>query len=171
MHMLISMCCKIKRRNISFILKSNCLGYSMSYMLLSNIFHSHLEVYAIKPNCIHKASMQNKSLSLLLFCEPSLFSCLFQQMATAFMLAYPYGNPRVMSSFDFSDSDQGPPQDGSGNIVSPSINSDGSCGNGWVCEHRWRQIYNMIGFRNAVAGNEFSCFKYFLEYNNYTGSL
>ena len=79
-------------------------------------------------------------------------SQMFQQMAVSFMLAYPYGNPRVMSSFDFSDSDQGPPQDGSGNIVSPSINSDGTCGNGWVCEHRWRQIFNMIGFRNAVAG-------------------
>ncbi|KAJ9593301.1 hypothetical protein L9F63_015176, partial [Diploptera punctata] len=74
------------------------------------------------------------------------------KMAVSFMLAYPYGHTRVMSSFDFSDSDQGPPQDGSGNIVSPSINSDGTCGNGWVCEHRWRQIFNMVGFSNAVAG-------------------
>lgn len=28
---------------------------------------------------------------------------------------------------------------------------DGTCGNGWVCEHRWRQIFQMVGFRN-VAG-------------------
>lgn len=28
-------------------------------------------------------------------------------MATAFMLAHPYGTPRVMSSFDFSTSSQG----------------------------------------------------------------
>ncbi|XP_069700677.1 alpha-amylase-like [Periplaneta americana] len=75
------------------------------------------------------------------------------KMAVAFMLAYPYGYPRVMSSFSFdTDTDQGPPQDGNGNIVSPSINSDGTCGNGWVCEHRWRQIFNMVGFRNVVAG-------------------
>ena len=32
------------------------------------------------------------------------------------------------------------------------ISSDDTCGGGWVCEHRWRQIYNMAGFRN-VAGS------------------
>ncbi|XP_055524227.1 alpha-amylase A-like [Wyeomyia smithii] len=74
------------------------------------------------------------------------------KMATAFMLAHPYGIPRVMSSFFFDDGDQGPPQDGSGNLVPPSINADGTCGNGWVCEHRWRQIFHMVGFRNVVAG-------------------
>lgn len=71
-------------------------------------------------------------------------------MATAFLLAHPHGIPRVMSSFAFNDGDQGPPADGNGNLISPSINADNTCGNGWVCEHRWRQIYNMIGFRNAV---------------------
>jgi alpha-amylase len=75
------------------------------------------------------------------------------QMAVAFLLAHPYGYPRVMSSFDFNDSDQGPPQDDEGNIISPTINSDDTCGNGWICEHRWRQIYNMVEFRNVVAGN------------------
>jgi alpha-amylase len=74
------------------------------------------------------------------------------KMATAFMLAHPFGIVRMMSSFAFSNTDQGPPQDGNGNIISPSINPDGTCGNGWVCEHRWRQMYNMIGFRNAVRG-------------------
>ncbi|XP_012251564.2 alpha-amylase-like [Athalia rosae] len=74
------------------------------------------------------------------------------KMAVAFMLAHPYGIPRVMSSFSFSNSDSGPPTDGYGNILSPSINADDSCGNGWVCEHRWRQIYDMVGFRNAVKG-------------------
>ena len=28
-----------------------------------------------------------------------------------------------------------------------------TCSNGWICEHRWRQIYNMVKFRNVV-GNE-----------------
>lgn len=36
--------------------------------------------------------------------------------------------------------------------VGPTINADGSCGGGWVCEHRWREIANMVGFRNAVRG-------------------
>ncbi|KAI5635033.1 alpha amylase, catalytic domain-containing protein [Phthorimaea operculella] len=72
--------------------------------------------------------------------------------AIAFMLAHPYGQPQLMSSFSFTDSEAGPPMDNNGNIISPSINSDGSCGNGWVCEHRWRQIYSMVAFRNVAAG-------------------
>lgn len=71
-------------------------------------------------------------------------------MAVAFMLAHPYGNPRVMSSFDFHDFDSGPPHDSAGNTLSPIINADNTCGNGWICEHRWRQIYNMVRFRNAA---------------------
>lgn len=74
------------------------------------------------------------------------------QMAVAFMLAHPYGEPRIMSSFAFETSNQGPPQDKNGNIISPTINRDGSCGAGWVCEHRWNGIANMIKFRNTVKG-------------------
>jgi alpha-amylase len=74
------------------------------------------------------------------------------QMAVAFMLAYPYGDPCMMSSFSFENRDQGPPQDVNDNILSPTINSDGTCGNGWVCEHRWRQISNMVEFSNDVSG-------------------
>lgn len=76
------------------------------------------------------------------------------KMATAFTLAHPYGIVRLMSSFDFAHSDQGPPQDASGNIISPSILPDGTCGNGWVCEHRWRQIYQMVDFRNIARGTD-----------------
>lgn len=54
------------------------------------------------------------------------------KMATAFKLAHPFGIKRMMSSFAFTHSDQGPPQDANGNLVSPSINADGTCGNGWV---------------------------------------
>ncbi|XP_026494961.2 alpha-amylase 2-like isoform X1 [Vanessa tameamea] len=72
--------------------------------------------------------------------------------AIGFLLAHPYGEPQIMSSFRFWDSEIGPPMDSNQNIISPSINSDGSCGNGWVCQHRWRQIHSMVGFRN-VAGN------------------
>lgn len=76
------------------------------------------------------------------------------KMASAFMLSYPYGIPRVMSSFDFNNSDDGPPTSDGEKILSPHFNDDGSCGNGWICEHRWRQIYNMVGFRNVVEGTE-----------------
>ncbi|XP_015436969.1 PREDICTED: alpha-amylase 2-like [Dufourea novaeangliae] len=74
------------------------------------------------------------------------------KMAVAFMLAHQYGIPKVMSSFDYQNREQGPPHDDQGNIMSPSFHSDKSCGNRWVCEHRWRQIYNMIRFRNVVHG-------------------
>jgi hypothetical protein len=78
------------------------------------------------------------------------------QMAVAFMLAYPYGYPRLMSSFFFDEFHQGPSHDASDNFLSPTINSDGTCGNGWVCEHRWRQIANMVAFMNVVAGISYS---------------
>ena len=85
--------------------------------------------------------------------EPRLY-----KMAQAFVLAQPYSFPRVMSSYAFDSRDQGPPQDGSGHITSPIINADDSCSGGWVCEHRWRQIYNMVGFRNAAHGAAMSDF-------------
>ncbi|XP_053698768.1 alpha-amylase B-like [Sabethes cyaneus] len=77
-------------------------------------------------------------------------------MASAFMLAFPYAIPRIMSSYDFSNNDQGPPTDMYGNVISPAIAPDGSCQGGWICEHRWNEIVNMIGFRNSVTGTEMS---------------
>lgn len=74
------------------------------------------------------------------------------KMATAFHLAWPYGVPRVMSSFFFTNRDVGPPRDGQGNIVAPQFDSNGQCTNGWVCEHRWPQIAGMIAFRNVIYG-------------------
>ena len=59
------------------------------------------------------------------------------KLASAFMLAQDYGFKRVMSSYYFDDTDQGPP----GN--DPKSISQGSCGNGWVCEHRWSTTLNM----------------------------
>ena len=60
-------------------------------------------------------------------------------IAHVFMLAYPYGYPEVMSSYDWTDHDQGPPASAASN-----------CNNGWLCEHRNREIANMVGFRNAT---------------------
>lgn len=66
------------------------------------------------------------------------------------MIAWPYGIPRLMSSFAFDTRSQGPPHDGYYNILSPTFSDDGSCNNGWVCEHRWRETFNMVKFRNTV---------------------
>ena len=68
------------------------------------------------------------------------------KMATAFKLAWSYGHVRIMSSYSFSDTEAGPPS------YPVPINGDDTCGGGWMCEHRWRQIYNMVGFHNTVLG-------------------
>uniref|UniRef100_A0A1S4JJB8 Alpha-amylase n=1 Tax=Culex quinquefasciatus TaxID=7176 RepID=A0A1S4JJB8_CULQU len=70
--------------------------------------------------------------------------------AVAFTLATDYGIPRIMSSYNFTNSDQGPPADSLQAIDSPGFESDGSCSNGWICEHRWPEIKRMIQFRKYV---------------------
>ena len=40
--------------------------------------------------------------------------------------------------------------------IDNEINSDGTCGNGWVCEHRWPQVANMAILRNVAAGQPVS---------------
>ncbi len=68
------------------------------------------------------------------------------RQAEAFMLAWPYGVPQVMSSYTFSGADQGPP------ATSNGITTAVSCGNGWECEHRTRTTANMVALRNVAAG-------------------
>ncbi|BCJ77989.1 alpha-amylase [Catellatospora sp. IY07-71] len=68
-------------------------------------------------------------------------------LANAFMLAWPYGSPTVMSSYEFSSKDQGPPSDANGKTNNATCFSGG-----WRCEHRWQVIANMVGFHNAVKG-------------------
>lgn len=67
------------------------------------------------------------------------------ELANIFMLAWPYGYPKVMSSYQFDDSDQGPPS------IRP-VGSDGACNREWVCEHRSPAIVAMVGFRNRTDG-------------------
>jgi len=83
----------------------------------------------------------------------TFFDSRLYKIATAFMLAWPYGYPVIMSSYNFNRNNdaQGPPSDSNGNTNNVIINSDLSCGGGWMCEHRWRQIYNMARFRNAAG--------------------
>ncbi|MGW6917642.1 carbohydrate-binding module family 20 domain-containing protein [Kitasatospora sp. NPDC054939] len=64
-------------------------------------------------------------------------------LANVFMLAHPYGSPNVYSGYAFSGHDDGPPNGGTVNACYTD---------GWNCTHAWRQVANMVGFRNAVAG-------------------
>ncbi|MEU9028271.1 carbohydrate-binding module family 20 domain-containing protein [Streptomyces sp. NPDC048383] len=64
-------------------------------------------------------------------------------LANVFMLAWPYGSPDVHSGYEWSDKDAGPPNGG----TVKSCYSDG-----WKCQHAWREISSMVGFRNAARG-------------------
>ncbi|MEV6495484.1 carbohydrate-binding module family 20 domain-containing protein, partial [Actinoplanes sp. NPDC051633] len=72
------------------------------------------------------------------------------RLAQAFLLAHPYGVPQVMSSYAFSSADQGPPAAADGTTTAVS------CGNGWVCEHRNREVANMVAFRSQAGDRPLS---------------
>ncbi|KAK7810611.1 hypothetical protein U0070_008232, partial [Myodes glareolus] len=100
--------------------------------------------------------------SILTFWDARMY-----KMAVGFMLAHPYGFTRVMSSYRWARNIQngqwkelrrlkhsnnlnlsiikdsndwiGPPNN-NGVTKEVTINPDTTCGNDWVCEHRWRQI-------------------------------
>ncbi|KAK2464550.1 hypothetical protein APHAL10511_003408 [Amanita phalloides] len=64
-------------------------------------------------------------------------------LATIFSLAHPYGRPTVLSSYTYSNTNDGAPNGGNG------ICSGGS--GGWLCQHRYIAIAGMVGFRNNVG--------------------
>lgn len=70
-------------------------------------------------------------------------------LANVFMLAWPYGYPKVMSSYDFhDDTDAGGP--------SVPVHNGGNLecfGSNWKCEHRWGYIAGGVDFRNNVNDN------------------
>jgi alpha-amylase len=81
--------------------------------------------------------------------------------ATIYTLAWPYGHPRILSSYKWpggpsSNDGTGPPTNNGDDIKAVVINADGSCDDGsshtWTCEHRWRQIGNMAAWRNSAGG-------------------
>lgn len=77
-------------------------------------------------------------------------------LANVFMLAWPYGTPRVLSSYAFADADAGPPSAEDGTTLRVHGGDGLGCGSaadsGWVCEHRQPAIAAMVGFRNATEG-------------------
>ncbi|XP_052436227.1 amyAc_bac_euk_AmyA and Aamy_C domain-containing protein isoform X3 [Carassius gibelio] len=98
--------------------------------------------------------------SVLTFWDSRLY-----KIATGLMLAHPYGVTRVMSSYRWDrkivngkdENDwMGPPSFSDGSTKPVPINPDSTCGDNWVCEHRWRQIRNMVIFRNVVSGQPLS---------------
>jgi alpha-amylase len=90
-------------------------------------------------------------------------------LATAYMLAWPYGYPQILSSFAFDRAtqagrDQGPPSDGAGHTRpvyaggagAPDCHDDlalpAQPAGQWLCEHRRPFIARLIAFRKAAVG-------------------
>ncbi|WP_182831685.1 pullulanase-associated domain-containing protein, partial [Gardnerella vaginalis] len=72
------------------------------------------------------------------------------ELANAFMLGYPYGNPNIYSGYKFAD---GHKDDGAPGATETSVpNVDCSPTTGWQCTQRWTSIRGMVGFFNAVNG-------------------
>lgn len=85
--------------------------------------------------------------NILTFHDGSLYD-----LANVFMLAWPYGYPKVMSSYDFhGDTDAGGP----GIPVHNGGNLE-CFGSTWKCEHRWSYIAGSVDFRNNTASHFFT---------------
>lgn len=80
---------------------------------------------------------------IITFKKPELY-----QLANIFMLAFPYGTPRIMSSYQFNNPDQGPPH----HSVHQDHQTINCFNNTWQCEHRWPAIANMVKFREFTDG-------------------
>ncbi len=75
-------------------------------------------------------------------------------LANVFMLGWPYGYPKLMSSYEWGgkDDNRGPPHDGDGNTL-PVFSESGEAdcgGDNWICEHRRPAMLAMVDFRNRA---------------------
>lgn len=77
-------------------------------------------------------------------------------MANAFMLLHPYGQiKKVMSSYQFGNNNQGPPteEEDADVIASPRFDNNAQCSSdsGWICEHRWPALVNVLQVANYFS--------------------
>jgi alpha-amylase len=72
-------------------------------------------------------------------------------LAYIFMLTWPFGIPKIMSSFHFNDFKDGVPQTP---VWRDGRNTCFDSGSPWVCQHRWQAISNAALFRKKVANAE-----------------
>lgn len=74
------------------------------------------------------------------------------ELANAFMLGYPYGNPNIYSGYRF---ENGHKDDGAPGATEDKVEDvDCSPTTGWQCTQRWTSIRGMVGFFKAVNGTQ-----------------
>ena len=74
-------------------------------------------------------------------------------LANAFMLAYNYGTPRLLSDYKYDVNDNGAP--GATATKVPDVDFDQACSTNsgdWNCQQRWTTTRGMIAFHNYVEG-------------------
>lgn len=79
------------------------------------------------------------------------------QLANAFMLAYDYGTPRLLSDYKWDDghNDDGAPGATAASVPDVDMNKECSTNNSaWNCEQRWTSTRGMIAFHNYVGDAE-----------------
>ncbi|MCH4842722.1 type I pullulanase [Bifidobacterium pseudolongum] len=78
-------------------------------------------------------------------------------LANAFMLAYDYGTPRLLSDYKYDDNAAGAP--GATATAVPDVDFDQACSTkdgDWNCQQRWTTTRGMIAFHNYVDGTSVS---------------
>mmetsp|Transcript_4920 Transcript_4920/g.14316 ORF Transcript_4920/g.14316 Transcript_4920/m.14316 type:complete len:576 (+) Transcript_4920:123-1850(+) len=117
--------------------------------MLRDDFQKFGEGWGLVPNdkavvFLDNHDTQRNGQAQITFKEPDLYILL-----NIFMLAHPYGYPKVMSSYYYTDNDQGPPKKP---VHGPS--GEVHCGpdEPWVCEHRLAPIANMVAWRRMAGG-------------------
>ncbi|KFI57566.1 type I pullulanase [Bifidobacterium choerinum] len=78
-------------------------------------------------------------------------------LANAFMLAYDYGTPRLLSDYKYDDDAAGAP--GATETSVPDVDFDQACSTkdgDWNCQQRWTTTRGMIAFHNYVDGTSVS---------------
>jgi alpha-amylase len=82
------------------------------------------------------------------------------KQAQAFNILYPWGLPIVHSGYKFEyfggerirrESPVSAPFDSNGMIKSVGPIVDNVCSNGWMCQHRWSDIYPLVKVRNYIG--------------------
>lgn len=74
-------------------------------------------------------------------------------LANAFMLAYDYGTPRLLSDYKYDVNDNGAP--GATETAVPDVDFSQTCSTkdaDWNCQQRWTTTRGMIAFHNYVHG-------------------
>lgn len=77
------------------------------------------------------------------------------ELANAFMLAYDYGTPRLISDYKWDNKDDGAP--GANDTAVPDVDFNTECttaggSDHYACQQRWGTTRGMIAFHNSVNG-------------------